>query len=190
MLVSLPLDHRRNAESFNIPGDSNFPTIQNGDYLFAFSIANHDLRRGDMVTFHLPNRKQTTYIKRIVGLPGEKVQVRGGEVLINDVALRRAEVIAHSARGRSNPRARSFVETTPEGKSYRIYDETPEGPLDFTREQTVPPGHYWVLGDNRDDSLDSRVTTLFGFVPAANIYRKAGFIFWSQEPSRIGLAIE
>ena len=84
----------------------------------------------------------------------------------------------------------SFVEVTPAGKGYLILDQARGGPFDTVQQQRVPEGHYWVLGDNRDNSVDSRAMFQVGFVPARNIYRKVAFIYWSRDRSRIGMAVE
>lgn len=111
-------------------------------------------RRGDVVTFALPGDPTTTYVKRVIALPGERVQYRSGRLVLNgSVVPRRADGTA----GR-------FVETLPGGVEHVITEGTDHGTTDDTREITVPPGHLFVLGDNRDNSLDSRVPVRFGGV--------------------------
>jgi signal peptidase I len=135
-----------------------------------------------------PQRPGVDFVQRIIGLPGEQVQVRNGEVLINGRALQRSPVEGDRTGAIAN--ARYYLETTPEGRGYKILDLNENSPLDNTPLQTVPQGYYWSLGNNRDNAIDSRMTAQFGLVPAANIYRKPVVIFWSKDRSRIGRKVE
>lgn len=188
VMLGSGLRHYRQFESFSIANESNVPTLQQGDRVIAYSIAPGDLARGDMVILRLPRDPKASYVKRIVGLPGERVRMSQGQVLINNVPLHRTEAEPGSAAS-SNP-GRTFVEITPEGKGYLVLDEVQDGTFDTVQQQRVPADHYWVLGDNRDNSLDSRAMFQVGFVPAQNIYRKVAFIYWSRDLSRIGMAVE
>jgi signal peptidase I len=153
-----------------------------------YSVAAGDLARGDMVIFHLPRNPRISYVKRIVGLPGERVSVRQGQVLINHVPLHRTAIESDALP--SVP-GRIFLEVTPEEKGYLILDQMTENSFDDnTVQQRVPEEQYWVLGDNRDNSLDSRAMFQVGFIPAQNIYRKVAYIYWSSDWSRIGMTVE
>jgi signal peptidase I len=188
-------------EPFNIPSGSMIPTLLVGDYLFVskyaygysryslplglplFSgrIASHPPERGDVVVFKLPRDNKTDYIKRVIGLPGDRIQVQGGILYINDAAVPRRPIenyIPEEAPPGFEGLAQ-YIETLPNGREYRVLDATPNGTLDNTGIYTVPEGHYFMMGDNRDNSLDSRVLTQVGFVPAENLVGRAEFLFFS-----------
>ena len=190
-------------EPFNIPSGSMIPTLLIGDYLFVskFSygyskftvtfgwplfdgrVLAHDPKRGDVAVFKLPRDGKTDYIKRIIGLPGDRIQMIGGVLHINGtpVKLERLEdVVANNHLGRQTHIAQ-YLETLPGGKVHRIFKEGNTGPLDNTQVFVVPPQHYFMMGDNRDNSLDSRVPSAVGFVPEENLVGRAEFIFFSLE---------
>jgi signal peptidase I len=187
-VLGFGLNQYRHVESFSIASESDLPTLQQGERVAAYSITPGDLARGDMVILHLPRDSKITYVKRIVGLPGDRVGMWHGQVLINNVPLHRTE--AERGPDASSTTSRTFVETTPEGKGYLVLDAVRDSTFDTVQQQRVPEGHYWVLGDNRDNSLDSRAMFQVGFVPAQNIYRKVAYIYWSRDLSRIGMAVE
>ena len=189
-------------EPFNIPSESMLPTLLVGDYLFvakySYGYSRHSLpfsdrlptingrlfsrppRRGDVAVFKLPRDDSTDYIKRIIGLPGDRVAVRGGILYINDEPVQRQRVEDFYYReGYPIPQ---FRETLANGVSYKTLDLTPTGPHDNTRVFAIPPGHYFVMGDNRDNSLDSRVDRRrsgVGLVPEDNLVGRAEFLFFS-----------
>ncbi|MBT5414736.1 MAG: signal peptidase I [Rhodospirillaceae bacterium] len=185
-------------EPFNIPSGSMIPNLLIGDYLFvskfSYGYSRYSLpfgiglfsgrvfeeqpKRGDVAVFKLPRDNRTDYIKRIIGLPGDKIQMRGSRLYLNGKEVERRRV-ADFERGEDKPSLRQFVETLPNGVSYRILDTTDEGTLDDTPVYTVPPGHYFAMGDNRDNSLDSRVLSGVGYIPAANLIGRAEFLFFS-----------
>ena len=174
-------------EPFNIPSGSMKPTLLVGDYLFVskfsygysryslpFSLplipgriffTEPDVERGDVAVFKLPTDNKTDYIKRIVGLPGDRIQVVNGILHINGQAVKREPVDDFIDRdGRGNvQRTPRFMETLPNGRSHAILEANGDlGPSDNTEVYTVPEGRYFAMGDNRDNSLDSR---FIGFVP-------------------------
>ena len=194
-------------EPFNIPSESMLPTLKIGDYLFVskwtYGYSHHSLplsgylprlmhgriferqvERGDVVVFKLPRDNSTDYIKRIVGLPGDRLKVIHGVLHINDQPVKRERVQDYSdydARGNFR-KVMQFKETLPNGVSFMTLDIERNGPHDNTGEYVVPPGHYFAMGDNRDNSVDSRVPPAsqgVGYVPAENIVGRADLMFFS-----------
>jgi signal peptidase I len=185
-------------EPFNIPSGSMKPTLLVGDYLFtskyAYGYSKHSLpfspplfggrvledlpQRGDVVVFKLPSDGRTDYIKRVVGLPGDRIQMRDGVLHINGEAVTKERVGGFvDDEGRELAR---FVETLPNGRQYEVLDATANGPYDTTRVFEVPADHLFVMGDNRDNSMDSRIR-LVGFVPIENLVGRAEVIFFSTD---------
>jgi signal peptidase I len=188
-------------EPFNIPSGSMIPTLLVGDYLFvskfsygysrytvAFGAPLFDGRmlytkpeRGDVAVFKLPRDNKTDYIKRIIGLPGDRIQVIGGILHINGEAVKRDRVedfVTTDQFGRQ-VRVAQYVETLPNGRKHNIIEESDSGSLDNTQVYTVPENHFFAMGDNRDNSLDSRVSSMVGFVPVENLVGRAEFLFFS-----------
>lgn len=192
-------------EPFNIPSGSMKPTLLVGDYLFVnkpaygysrysfpFGLAplrgrvwDAEPRRGDVIVFKLPSETRIDYIKRVIGLPGDTVQVRGGRLYINGELVEREAVGIKKIEGEDgeDQPLTEYIETLPGGTVHSIYEESDSEILDDTPLYTVPEGHYFMMGDNRDNSQDSRVTQMVGFVPHENIVGRADFIFFSTDGS-------
>ncbi len=191
-------------EPFNIPSGSMKPTLLVGDYLFvskfSFGYSRHSLpfslplipgrilytqpQRGDVAVFKLPSDNKTDYIKRIVGLPGDKIQVLGGIVHVNGAAVGRRRIedfIVDNGSG-SVRRIPQFIETLPGGREHAILEVSDRGPSDNTGVYTVPDSHFFAMGDNRDNSRDSRFPNV-GFVPMENLVGRAEFLFFSIDGS-------
>ena len=188
-------------EPFNIPSGSMKPTLLIGDYLFVnkpaygysrfsfpFGIAPIDERiwakeplRGDIVVFALPTNSGVDYIKRVIGLPGDTVQVKRGRLFINDVLVPRELVgtLTIVADSGEEQVVNEYIEKLPGGVIHSIYEESDTDRLDNTPLYTVPEGHYFMMGDNRDNSQDSRVADHVGPVPFENIIGRADFLFFS-----------
>jgi signal peptidase I len=194
-------------QPFTIPSASMEPNLYEGDYIvvskwtYGYSKYSSGLpinlplgegrvfgrapERGDIVVFKLPRDDRTDYIKRVIGLPGDRIQMIGNVLHINgqpvnDVVVSRGEV--EDVFGpRSMIQAR---ETLPNGKSFLIQDFGPGGDLDDTPVYEVPAGHYFMMGDNRDNSIDSRVqeSAGVGLVPEENLVGKAEIIAFSWSP--------
>jgi signal peptidase I len=191
-------------EPFNIPSGSMIPTLLVGDYLFvskfSYGYSRYSLpfgpnlfegrifgrmpERGDVAVFKLPRDTSQDYIKRIIGLPGDRIQVRSGVLHINGQPVKREFLGPYVAEG-DGPRmtVRLFRETLPNGVSHQIVEQTDDGPLDNTPEFRVPDDHVFAMGDNRDNSLDSRVQSAVGFVPVQNLVGRAEIIFFSVDGS-------
>lgn len=138
-------------------------------------------RRGDIVVFREPADTRIDFIKRVIGLPGDRVQVKDGIVYINEKPLQRQLIddFTDTENGVSRQVPR-FSETLPEGKVITILKERHYGAADDTPVYEVPPDHYFMMGDNRDNSRDSRFPDV-GFVPAENLIGKAELIFFSTD---------
>ena len=152
---------------------SMLPEIGVGDLIVGIKIEAADIIRGDIAIFKLPRDNTVPYVKRIVGLPGDRIQVKNGFLYINDVAVERRQINDFSFTD-TNGRDRSIAqhtETLPNGVSHRTLDANPHGVFDNTDIYAVPEGHYFSIGDNRDESLDSRIDNAYsgvGFIPAQN----------------------
>ncbi len=209
---------------FNIPSESMLPRLENGDYLLAakwpFGYSSYSLpfsvpllphrifagqpKRGDVVIFKAPPGNKTDYIKRVIGLPGDTVQMIGGQLHLNGVAVPKVKiadfVIPVSANttciapefeatekdGKATCHYPQFRETTPEGKSYNVLD-LGYRPQDDTPPVIVPAGQVFLMGDNRDNSMDSRFPAVegggIGLVPQDNLVGRATVVMWSTDGS-------
>ena len=186
---------------FNIPSGSMIPTLLVGDYLFVSKFSYGYSRfsfpidmpflhgrywagepeRGDVAVFRLPRETGTDYIKRVIGLPGDKIQMTDGVLSINGKAVKRERVgdyVGENAFGASS-NAKRYKETLPNGVSFFTLDLTENSAKDTTGVYEVPPDHYFMMGDNRDNSTDSRFLQNVGFVPAENFVGRAEVIFFS-----------
>ncbi|MGE0152754.1 MAG: signal peptidase I [Reyranellaceae bacterium] len=184
-------------EPFSIPSGSMKPTLLEGDYLFVtkysygysrfsmpFSpplwegrILYNPPKRGDVVVFRLPSDNKTDYIKRIIGLPGDRIQVTGGVLQINGEAVRRLQGTAWIE---GMQRYDQYVETLPGGRRHSVLERSDNEAGDNTRVYVVPPDHFFAMGDNRDNSQDSRFPDV-GPVPAENLIGRAEFVFFSHD---------
>src|SRR5262249_5076436 len=165
------------------------PTLRIGERVFA-NMRAYEAQppaRGDIVVVTVPRDASTFYIKRIIGLPGESVQLVNGVVEINGQAIPTADAgtYRYSHSGQAEQQGTLKRESPPNGASYTTLDLIKNGPYDSTKVYQIPDGHYFLLGDNRDNSVDSRVDK-FGYIPQANVLGKISWVFWSPDLSRIG----
>ncbi|MFZ8862152.1 MAG: signal peptidase I [Thermocrinis sp.] len=166
------------AQAYNIPSGSMKPTLLVGDFILVNKLVYRfsEPQRGDIVVFKYPIDPNIDFIKRIIALPGEEVEVRNNQVFINGKPLPLIEV----GRGEENGvRKVIYEEVLPEGKKHKVqfYEDFPFSKRDFGP-VVVPPNHYFVMGDNRDNSEDSRY---WGFLPKENIVGKAFVIYFSGD---------
>ena len=214
------------VQPFNIPSGSMLPTLYIGDYLmvakwpygysryslafgfpsFSGRILAHLPERGDVVVFRVPE-ENADLIKRVIGLPGDVVQMRGGRLILNGQAVPRQPLppvkirISDNSPCRTIPPAtpvvaalgesqvcmfKGYQETLPGGPSYTVLDQVDHGQADDFAAVRVPDGHLFLMGDNRDDSLDSRYPAYaggIGMVPVENLIGRAMVTFWSTDGS-------
>ena len=183
-------------EPFNIPSGSMIPTLLIGDYLFvskySYGYSRYSLpfglplipgrifvtppKRGDVAVFKLPRDNKTDYIKRIIGLPGDTIQMKAGRLYINGQMVVRSDPTPVEY-------GTQYIETLPNGVKHPIIERSDDAMLDNTGVYTVPAGHYFCMGDNRDNSQDSRVLDQVGYVPVENFVGRAEFIFFSTDGS-------
>jgi signal peptidase I len=191
-------------EPFNIPSGSMVPTLLVGDYLFvskfSYGYSKYSLpsflqvpfsgrifgslpHRGDVVVFKLPRDPSIDYIKRIIGLPGDHIQVVNGILMINGNAATRKLIGDYEDDSSSPPvLKREYLETIPGGPTHLILKETDDGWANNTEEYVVPPGDVFAMGDNRDNSQDSRYLNMVGYIPMENLVGRAQFMFFSVDP--------
>ncbi|MCQ8240265.1 signal peptidase I [Rhizosaccharibacter radicis] len=193
-------------EPFNIPSGSMIPTLQVGDYLFVWKpsygfsrfslpfspnlfsgrILFREPHRGDVAVFRFTRDNSIDYIKRIVGLPGDRIQVREGRLFLNGQEVPRREEGDYVAvdEHRQELQGRLYEESLPGSAgrppvNHQILRLTDEGPQNDTPVYTVPDGYFFAMGDNRDDSADSRFMDDLGYVPMENLVGRAEMIFFS-----------
>jgi len=188
------------AEPYRVPTPSMVPTLLVGDQLmgskFAYGYSKYSLpigelpdfdgrilgkapERGDIVVFRLPRDPSTTFVKRLIGLPGDRIQMRGGRLYINDALVPRRT--AGTFEG-----DKLYVETLPNGREHEIVEISDTDRRDNTPVFVVPERHYFMMGDNRDNSLDSRVAPEeggVGFVPEENLVARVDRLLVSRDPA-------
>lgn len=190
--------------SFHIPSESMVPTLEVGDRVvvtkMSYGYSKHSVpfglapglptqsgrvfgslpERGEIVVFK-HTKSTTTLIKRVIGLPGDQIQMKAGQLYLNGVAVPREEITEFmftDAHGLTR-QATEYIETLPNGVEHKILEITNDGPLDDTPQFTVPEGHLFMMGDNRDMSADSRLIRSLGMVPVENLIGRAQIISFS-----------
>ena len=195
------------AEPYNVPSPSMVPTLLTGDELVASKYAYGYSRysspiglmpdfsgrllgrtpeRGDVVVFRLPREPSTTYVKRLIGLPGDRIQMKDGRLYINDILVPRRPVGPFTGDTGGRGAATLYVETLPGGREHEIVELTDADQQDDTPVFVVPPKHYFMMGDNRDNSVDSRISIAdggVGFVPEDNLVGRADLVLLSHDPA-------
>ena len=188
-------------EPFKIPSGSMYPSLYVGDFLFVskytYGYSKHSFpfslplfegriwtdepERGDVVVFKFPQDNRTDYIKRVIGLPGDKIKLENGRLYINGNLVEREQIDDFVLRDKYGnvERFRQYVETLPNGVKHNILEVSDSELYDDVPELTVPEGSYFMMGDNRDRSDDSRVNV--GFVPFENLVGKARILFFSYD---------
>ena len=190
-------------EPFHIPSGSMKPTLLVGDYVFvskySYGYSRYSLpfgfpifedrvfedkpERGDIIVFKLPINTNINYIKRLIGLPGDRIQVKNGQLFINGVPTERKQIqslVLYDKFKRKNNIIDQYIETLPNGVSYKIYDDEKGTKFDNTVEFVVPEDNYFFMGDNRDHSQDSRAISKVGFVPKENLLGPTKMVFFSS----------
>jgi signal peptidase I len=196
-------------QPFSIPSGSMVPTLVIGDYVivakYPYGFSHFSLpafldwapgsmpgrlfasqpRRGDVIVFKLPRDSETDYIKRLIGLPGDKIQMIKGRLYINGAIVERTPLPPYSIADGGPTNVAHYQETLPGGVKHEIIEVSgDDGEYDNTGVYTVPPGNYFMVGDNRDNSLDSRMPAEragVGFVPFENLIGRAEVILFSAK---------
>lgn len=171
--------------AFSVPSASMLPTLHVGDRFAALTgrRVRDALRPGDVIVFRLPRDPAVDYVKRLVAVAGQTVEMRAGRLFLDGREVPRQDL------GPAGPGVRRWRLTLPDGRSYVAWKRLAGGPLDNTPPVTVGPGMLFVMGDNLDDSLDSRAAEVVGQVPRALVIGRAAVIFWSRSWRRIGLPV-
>ena len=189
-------------QPFTIPSGSMLPNLLVGDYLFvskySYGYSRYSLpfspnifqnrvfkklpERGDVVVFRLPKDPSIDYIKRIIGLPGDEIKIINGNIHINDNFIAQYQNKNTDKYTSIYPKRSLLMEKIP-GKSYSILNLEENGVGDNTGVYIVPENHYFFMGDNRDNSLDSRFVDQVGYVPFENLIGRAEFLFFSSDKS-------
>lgn len=199
------------AEPYAVPTPSMVPTLMVGDklvatkYAYGFSrysvpigeipmkgrVLDRAPDRGDVIVFRLPRDTSVTYVKRVIGLPGDRVQMKAGRLYVNgEMAARRAAGTLDTTILGRPVTLRRYIETLPangnqKGRDHDVLEMSDTDNLDDTQEFTVPAGQYFMMGDNRDDSLDSRVAASaggVGMVPEENLVGRVDMVLYSHDP--------
>jgi signal peptidase I len=192
------------AQAVQVPTGSMQNNIHIGDHFFVNKfifgqptpvlgklLPTREIKRGDIIVFKFPSDPKVNYVKRVIGLPGDKVEIKGTRVLVNDQELPEQRVTINLLDTRYSSHPEIKVEPAPPGAHYRVYyddhdHDLPEfhtdPPLKYGVDGpvTVPANSYFALGDNRDNSQDSRY---WGFVPRSNIIGHALYVYWSFNPN-------
>ncbi len=193
------------VQPFYIPSSSMEPTLLVGDRIFvtkfSYGYSRHSFpfspnfsnnrffnkkpSQGDLVVFKTPADNRTDYIKRLIGLPGDEIQFIDGNIFINKKKIKRIETkYSEIIRcGNINFDTRTFIETLPNGVEY-VAAYNKNGTLQNTKIYKVPKGHYFLMGDNRDCSKDSRFLEEVGYVKSLNLVGKAKLIFFSNDTKK------
>ena len=190
-------------EPFHIPSSSMYPNLLIGDYIFVNKytygysrysfplgldlfdgrIFKNAPQRGDVTVFRLPSQPSINYVKRLVGLPGDRIQMRDGTLFINDQEIIKTfNGEAFELENNKKVNFQKYSEILPNGKKINTYNREMT-PQDNTGIYIVPEGHYFLMGDNRDDSQDSRFLNFVGYVPEQNLVGRASIIFFSNPNS-------
>jgi signal peptidase I len=188
------------AEPYRVPSPSMVPTLLTGDELigskFAYGFSKYSLpvgtlpdfhgrlfdtppERGDVIVFRLPRDPATTYVKRLIGLPGDRIQMKAGRLYINDTIVPRRKIGTFEG-------STLYVETLPNGREHQLVEQSDTDRYDDTHTYVVPEEHYFMMGDNRDNSLDSRISEAdggVGYVPQENLVARADMLLLSSDPS-------
>ena len=172
-------------ETFNVTGGAMKPTLLVDDYIFVKKnyYLNNEVKYGDLII--LKTKNDASFVERVIGLPGDNIQIVNGEILLNNKLINRVKTKDFIELDNSK-RVRKFKEKLFDIE-YEVLDLMDNSMVDNTPVYKVPNNHYFVMGDNRDNSADSRILDSIGFIPNNNILHKVYLIYWAKDKSRIGV---
>lgn len=179
------------CRNFSVPSGSSMPTLLVGDIVMVLSFGEGAVAgapsRGDMAVFRLPKDPSTYFIKRVIGLPGDRIQMRDGRLFIDGVVMPREPAGSYKAEGElgHDKQVPKYRETLSNGRSYEVIEVSNDiGFYDNTDEYVVPAGHYFTMGDNRDDSRDLAGV---GYIPLENFVGKPWRVLFSTAKGQMRL---
>ncbi len=170
-------------EPYYTPSQSSEPILRMNDTIIANKLsygASGPVQRGDVIVFNTTSRPNVAFVHTVIAVAGETIQMKDGRVYLNEELIARKRISDYPALPNQSDLT-LYKEIYPDGVTIDVIEETDEGPLDNTKTFAVPDGHVFVMGNNRDNSMDSRIENMTGFVPIENIIGKVEYLIWRDD---------